>query len=136
MQTARDILNHHRIRCTRQRERIYQSLASTKSHPTAEELHRMVLPECPGTSLATIYNTLDALCEAGLCRRIPTPDGFARFDADVSEHVHAFTREGGMIDVPEDLSTRIMQCLPPGIIEELESRMGVSVGKIVIDRAV
>ena len=40
---TRDILERQGLRWTRQREAVYEALASTKSHPTAEELFRIRL---------------------------------------------------------------------------------------------
>lgn len=115
------------LRCTSQRMDVYLSLASTKCHPTAEHLHRMVQDRSPGTSLATIYNTLEALCEAGLARQIPTPGGVARYDADLSDHLHAVTHDGQVMDVPADLGAEVLAAMPAGLKERLEQRLGSSV---------
>ena len=68
----RELFRAHGLRCTRQRERIYEALASSTSHPTAEELHLAVRDADGGLSLATVYNTLEAFTERGLCRRVPS----------------------------------------------------------------
>lgn len=112
------------VRCTRQRLDVYTALCATKAHPTAEQLHRMVLERSPGTSLATVYNTLELLCQAGLCRRIPTGEGCARYDADTSAHVHVLTRAGQVMDAPEDLGRAVLAALPAELIDALESRLG------------
>ena len=117
------------LRFTRQREVLYESLAATKSHPTADELFQSVRAIESGLSLATVYNTLEALIEAGLVRRIPCVigSGACRFDADTSHHVHIATGDGRVHDVPEDLSRRLLSGIPQEVVSDLERRLGVRI---------
>jgi len=135
MPDCRELFGRHALRCTRQRAVVYEALAACKSHPTAEQLHQMVSPCCEGLSLATVYNTLEALVKAGLARRIVPPtggNGGARYDADLSDHLHVMTGDGRILDVPQDLSESILSNLPDSAIRELERRMGVRIGKVSI----
>ena len=75
-------------RVTRQRAAVYERLLSTDSHPTAETLHRMVQPELPRISLATVYNAVDSLVEVGLARKLERSSSSARYDADTGDHAH------------------------------------------------
>lgn len=134
MTSIRDIFDRHDLRCTRQREQIYQALMNTCSHPTAEELFHMVSTtgsegDEPGLSLATVYNALEAFSMCGLIRRIPCPtgSGACRYDADTSEHVHLATEDGQIVDVPSDLSRQLLDNLPGEVLDELERRMGVRI---------
>ncbi|HYE61380.1 MAG TPA: transcriptional repressor [Phycisphaerales bacterium] len=124
---VRELFQLHQLRCTRQREVVYAALAGTTGHPTAEELHSLVHAIEPGLSLATVYNTLEALTECGLARKLPGSGGCCRFDAVVSPHVHVTTRDGRLMDVPQDLSQRLMAGLSPELLRELEQRMGVAI---------
>jgi Fur family peroxide stress response transcriptional regulator len=127
MISARELLSRHRIRCTRQREAIYHALVESRCHPTAEELYRLVKPRTRRLSLATVYNTLDALCRAGLARRVPT-NGCCRYDGDMSDHLHVRIRETGeIVDVPAALGQRLLSQLPPPVLREIEQRLGVKV---------
>src|SRR5688572_33199603 len=88
--SVREVFARRGLRCTRQREILYEVLAECRSHPTAEDLFRLaaVRAGTPGCcdgglepmSLATVYNALDAFVAAGLARRIACPCGPARFD--------------------------------------------------------
>lgn len=130
---ARCLFEKHGLRCTRQRLAIYEALASTKTHPSPEELFAAVEPMCLGLSLATVYNTLEAFCQAGLCQRLPVTTGSSRYDADVSSHLHLVNRETGEIrDVPRDLGDAILHNLPFEVIRDLEDRMGVSIDRVAI----
>lgn len=111
---------------------VYRALVSTKAHPTAEELHRMVESSSPGTSLATVYNTLEALCSAGLARRIATTQGATRYDADVTDHVHVMRDDGVVLDVPGDLASELMASIPRDLADRLARRMGGDVSRITI----
>lgn len=132
MPDTKQMLARHGIRCTKQRQEIYDALAACKSHPTAEQLHQMVNAATPGTSLATIYNTLDTLTRAGLCRRIPSPEGGARFDADMTDHMHVVTGDGQLIDVPEELGERVAASLPRDVIRQIGERLGVDLTRASI----
>lgn len=133
MPDVRTVFTDRQLRCTRQRMDVYRALARTKLHPTAEELHRLVESTSPGTSLATVYNTLEALCAAGLARRIATTQGATRYDADVSDHVHAMRDDGVVMDVPSDLASELMAALPRDLSERLARRMGIDVNRITIE---
>jgi Fur family peroxide stress response transcriptional regulator len=123
----------HKLRCTRQRQAVYEALMSCTSHPTAEELHRMVTSRDGHMSLATVYNTLDALCDAGLCRKLATTSGSGRYDADLSDHMHVRFRESGEImDVPEDISERLSRHLAADALHELASRLNIEIDGISV----
>jgi Fe2+ or Zn2+ uptake regulation protein len=111
-------------------------LRQCKTHPTAEELYRLVKPHTPRLSLATVYNTLDALCHAGLCRKLPTTAGCCRFDADTSDHVHVKFRDTGEIcDVPADIGELMLSALPRHLLEQIEKHVGASIDGVSIQLA-
>lgn len=119
------------MRCTRQRVAIYERLLSTNSHPTAEELFEQVRGECDGLSLATVYNTLEALCDAGLCRKLTFNCGCARYDAETHPHLHLLNDDTGEIhDVPADLSERLLAQLSDNVLRDVEDRLGVRIDRV------
>lgn len=115
----RAVFSKMKLRCTKQRLDVYAALAATNTHPSAEELHRMVKVTAPGTSLATIYNTLEALCERGLCQKIVTRSGVAHYDADISRHLHIVSDDDCVIDVPTELAEEIARSLPDDLPDRL-----------------
>jgi Fur family peroxide stress response transcriptional regulator len=130
MDEVRALFHKHDLRCTRQRELVYSALASTTAHPTAEELYHAVRDVDSGLSLATVYNTLEALVERGLSRRISNGSGPCHYDADMQPHVHVSVADGGVRDVPDDLSAKLLTGVSPEVIKELEQRMGVKIASI------
>lgn len=135
---AADVRNAFRergLRLTRQREVIYSALAATKLHPTAEELFSSVRGFEPGLSLATVYNTLEALTRCGLARRIPSElaNGPCRFDADTSPHVHATTADGRVVDLPAQMGAALLSGVPADDLRRLERELGVRVSRLSIE---
>jgi Fur family iron response transcriptional regulator len=101
-QETRAILRAADLRPTRQRLALGQILfADRHRHVAAEELHREVLLRGGSLSLATVYNTLRHLCEAGLIRQVATQAGRAQFDTSASDHQHFYVEEEDrLIDIP------------------------------------
>ena len=139
----REIFRERSLRHTRQREVVYSALAATKAHPTADELyHSVCRSHCTAAiaattpesdlSLATVYNTLDALCDAGLAHRLPSISGPCRFDADTKSHAHLLAADGQVVDIPEDLSQRLLGALPQSALDELAQRMGVTIDRVTL----
>lgn len=128
----RTVFRAHGLRCTRQRELVYEALAATDAHPTADELYLAVRSSELGLSLATVYNTLEAFTGAGLCRRIPSPTGggACRYDADVAQHAHVVLPDGRILDVPHDLGQAMLDGLSHELVAQLEARLGVKIADI------
>jgi Fur family peroxide stress response transcriptional regulator len=126
----RDLFRTKGLRLTRQRETLYQALAESKSHPTAEELLQIVRRLDPGLSLATVYNTLEAFSASGLCRRLACARGIGacRYDADLHDHVHLVTSDGRVMDLPIDLGEKVLSRLGPDVLDEIEARTGIRLG--------
>ncbi len=126
--TTRDLFAGQNLRCTAQRHALYEALVRLKGHPTAEELYRRVKRQTGHLSLATVYNTLEALCKVGLARKLPTNYGSCRYDADTSEHLHVCFRDDGAItDVPTTLGDKLMEQLPRSVIAEIERELDVEI---------
>lgn len=131
----RKIFTHHGLRLTRQREAVYRALCASHHHPTAEQLLEEVHRVDPEVSQATVYNTLDTLVDCGLANRIPanTSGGACRYDADMDEHVHIVLDDGRIMDVPPDLSKRLINSVPDALLNELAERLGVTCSGIKIE---
>lgn len=127
------------LRCTRQRRLIYEALAATTSHPSADELYQKISPRDGRLSLATVYNALDAFCAAGLAIRLPghssnNGTASARYDATVGNHLHArCDRTGTIADVPDHLSQKLMEYVPPSLFAEIESELGFKIRRVHIE---
>lgn len=91
------------LNVTYQRIIIYKALVSTKTHPTAEEIYKVVRKEYPSISLATVYKTLETLAEHHLIGKVTELHDLARYDGDTSPHHHLVCiRCKKIIDIYED----------------------------------
>ena len=88
-------------------------------------------------SLATVYNTLEAFCDAGLAHKMPGVgvNGSARYDAARDDnHLHVRCRiTGDIADVPEELSKEIINSIPKSLLKKIEKQLGYSVDQVMIE---
>lgn len=133
--SIRDLFRTHGIRCTRQRELVYAALASTTAHPTADQLLQLIRDHDSALSLATVYNTLEVFMSRGLCRKIAcsVASGPHRYDAVVHDHAHGVMSNGEIVDLPNDLSRRIVASLSAELRREVESRVGARVARVAVE---
>jgi Fe2+ or Zn2+ uptake regulation protein len=133
---AKQVFDESGLRCTRQRLALYEALRNDHNHPTAEDLYRAVCAKTRPLSRATVYNTLETLCQHGLARQLPTTDGTCRYDADTSSHVHIrHVSDSRIEDVPTELARRLVSSISPQLIGEVELRLGVQIDSINIQLA-
>ena len=66
---------------TRQRLAIFEALAASQEHPSAEEIHRAVRKRLPHLSLATVYKNLESLREIGAVSDLNALHEHGRYEA-------------------------------------------------------
>lgn len=77
------------LRLTDQRIAICRFLSETREHPTAQRIYEQLRPDHPSLSLATVYNTLEALTSLGAINSLGGAGSDAvHYDADTSPHVN------------------------------------------------
>lgn len=93
------------MRVTPQRMAIVSILEGNGAHPTAEDIFREVKKRFPGTTPATVYNTVSALSEIGALRPVTFGGGTRRYDPNTAPHHHFICERCGLIeDVMEPVS--------------------------------
>ena len=93
------------LRPTRQRLTLAQLLVGDgkNRHVTAESLFSKVQEAGESVSLATVYNTLRAFCDAGLVQEVTVDGSKSYFDTNTHDHPHFFWEdEAGLSDAPSD----------------------------------
>ncbi len=91
-------------RLTPQRRLVYRTLAATQSHPDAEQLITMVRRRDGRVSVATVYNTLRLLADAGWILELRGLGPKTRYDANTGEHDHFTCASCGRVeDIPAQL---------------------------------
>ena len=88
MKQFAEILKEKVLKVTPQRLAVYSALVTTKSHPSAEAIHKMLIADNPSISLATVYKTLDSFKTAGLIKELNFCFEYSNYDADMSDHQH------------------------------------------------
>ncbi|TMB06047.1 MAG: transcriptional repressor [Deltaproteobacteria bacterium] len=66
---------------TRQRLAIFEALAGSREHPSAEDIHRAVRRRLPHLSLATVYKNLEALRDIGAVSDVNALHEHGRYEA-------------------------------------------------------
>jgi Fur family transcriptional regulator, iron response regulator len=85
-------------------------------HVTAESLHAAAARTGEGVSLATVYNTLRAFCDAGLMNEIVVDGSKSHFDTRMDDHPHFYWEDSHTLtDAPADeLEIARLPTLPEG----------------------
>ena len=90
-------LRRHGLRPTPARCRILELLTRRREHYTPEEMLEALREEGEPMSIATLYQNLSKLTEAGLVARFLGADGVSRFDATTEPHHHLVCEVCGRI---------------------------------------
>lgn len=85
------------LRLTKQRREIYRILMENRIHPTANEVHELLTRGNDNTSLATVYNSLEALVEHNVVKKVNFDRAPSRYCPNLSEHGHFHDKETGKI---------------------------------------
>jgi len=91
------------FKVTPQRLAIYNVLAGTKAHPSAEMIFNQLQPYYPTMSLATVYKTIEILKEIGLVQVLNVGEDSFRYDANTDNHPHIRCMTCGRVDDLEDI---------------------------------
>jgi len=93
------------LRPTRQRVGLAALLVGDgrDRHVTAESLFAAARDAGEAVSLATVYNTLRAFCEAGLMSEITVDGSRSYFDTRLDDHPHFYWEDSAeLTDAPKD----------------------------------
>src|SRR5512145_1119665 len=100
---------------TPQRLSILEHLDGNTSHPSAEEIFRVVGKKNPSMSFATVYNTLNTLVQAGAVRELTIDPDRKRYDPDTSSHHHLICLDcKKVVDIPDSITVDV----PRGIARD------------------
>lgn len=92
-----ELLHARGHRVTPQRLVINRLLRRRDSHHTAEQVHAAIAADLPGTSLPTVYATLDLFAGLGVVRRLRAGTGAVLYDSRTSDHQHLVCRTCGAV---------------------------------------
>ena len=115
---AQDWLARVGLRPTRQRLGLASLLVGDgrNRHVTAESLFEAASATGEWVSLATVYNTLRAFCDAGLMREITVDGTKSYFDTNMTDHPHFYWEDTATLtDAPAaEMEISRLPVLPAG----------------------
>lgn len=82
------ILLEHGVKPSIVRVMIYDFLRGTKSHPTVDEIYKLLQPKVPTLSKTTVYNTVKLFVSRGIIKALSIDGTQIRYDADIGHHGH------------------------------------------------
>ena len=107
------------MRPTRQRIALAAALIGDGQHRhvTAESLFERVQHQGERVSLATVYNTLRAFCDAGLMQEITVDGSKSYFDTNTHDHPHFYWEDEGKLSdaTSEQLKISNLPSAPEGM---------------------
>ncbi len=80
--------NNTTARNTEQRRVILEELTKLDSHPTADELYKIVKKKLPKISLGTVYRNLEFLAKTSQITKLELSGTQKRFDGKIHNHYH------------------------------------------------
>jgi Fur family transcriptional regulator, peroxide stress response regulator len=102
---------------TPQRLSIIEHLEGNTSHPSAEEIYRVVSKKNPSLSFATVYNTMNSLVQAGAVRELTIDPDRKRYDPDTSAHHHLICLDcRKVVDIPGTIPVEV----PRGAVTDFD----------------
>ena len=81
-------LKDRKIRLSHQRLKILEFITNNNIHPTVDQIYIKLHKEIPTLSKTTVYNSLNALIDAGLVKIINIEDNETRYDIVSHDHGH------------------------------------------------
>lgn len=101
MKELAKLLRDNGCKVTPQRLAVYDMLAHTTEHPTAEMIYSKVREQYPSMSFATVYKTVEIFSRLHVVQVLNTGEESFRYDANVQEHPHIqCTKCGRVFDLP------------------------------------
>lgn len=95
-------------RSTKQKSIILEELSRVRTHPSADEIFKMVRKRLPLISFGTVYRNLNLLKEQGRILELACGKYSCRYDATTANHYHFVCLScSGVFDVDEPLLKNI-----------------------------
>lgn len=87
----------HGLRCTPQKQKIYEILAYRDDHPSAQEIFEEVKQVFSSLSFATVYKNLSLFASKKMISRLDFGEGVSRFDAEMQHHCHIYDTKNSTV---------------------------------------
>lgn len=125
LQEVLDHLKKQHIRITETRKAIIAYVMDSHDHPSAEMIYQDLLPTYPNLSLATVYNNLKLLLEAGFVTEIKrNNDTTTYYDFMGHDHINLICEQCGKI-----LDIEVER---PSLVAEVEATTDFQIRKEIV----
>lgn len=98
---------------TKYEEKIYNIINVSRNHMTADQIYAVLKETYPSVVLATVYNNLNKLWDAGLIRKVSVEGMPDRYDR-IKKHDHLVCKRCG----------KLTDITFPDLTEQLKGEMG------------
>ena len=96
------------MRQTRQRQLVWDAVATLGDHCTAEEILSLLRTTSPGVSRSTVYRALEALTASGALRAVYLGSGPVHYELLGEDHQHAICQVcQGVLHIEDDLLAQL-----------------------------
>jgi Fur family peroxide stress response transcriptional regulator len=103
LESVINLLREHGCRITPQRIDVVKYILNTRSHPSADDIHKVIKKRYPTVSLATVYKTLDLLKKMYIVQELGFADKSARYETSNKAHINMVCVNCGRISDVEGI---------------------------------
>lgn len=108
----RERLNRHGLKATPQRVLVYEAMCRL-GHASADSVYRHLGGPGSPLTIATVYNVLESMTEAGLLALRPSFKGKMFFDVNTDSHFHIYRKDTGTVSDFRD--EKLLEAVGEGI---------------------
>ena len=83
-----EVLRKNGYKVTPQRLAVYKAINHNPTHPNAEAVYKILQPNYPSMSLATVYKTMEIFAKIGVVQVLQCVEDAHRYDYDTTPHAH------------------------------------------------
>lgn len=110
-------LHEHKKRITPQRLAVYKALKESEKHPSAEELHKVIVEKNPSISMATVYQILNLFEDKLGIIKSMSINHIKHYEIRSEFHIHIICTQCGKID---DIYSDKIESFWENLINELK----------------
>lgn len=99
-----EVLRKNGYKVTPQRLAVYEAINHNPTHPNAEAIYKILQPNYPSMSLATVYKTMEIFAKIGVVQVLQCAEDAYRYDYNMTPHAHIRCEKcNRVIDIDMDL---------------------------------
>ena len=83
-----EVLRKNGYKVTPQRLAVYEAINHNPTHPNAEAIYKILQPNYPSMSLATVYKTMEIFAKIGVVQVLQCAEYADRYDYNTTPHAH------------------------------------------------